>query len=336
MKQMSNLIFICLVNFATSQQSDFSALSFKTADSIALAYKGEGLTNIDFLAKILTINLPSEVEKFRSIYKWVTTNISHDFYLTHLNKAKQNSYRNDPIKLKAWNTKISKKLFKQLLKRKSTICTGYAYMIKTMCDAIGLKSEIIHGYGRLTFTDIDNFKYPNHSWNAVKLNNKWYLVDATWASGKQDEDSLQFKFDYTDGYFLTHPDLFVLNHYPLNKEWLLLKAENLTFQEFLKSPIVYKNGFNYLEKIIHPKQLHLDVLKNNPVNFSLQFKQPVSKKEVSLKVDSGYGTKTVVPKLNTRHHNHVVISYTFKEKGSYDIHLIYKNQYMATYTVIVK
>ena len=63
------------------------------------------------------------------------------------------------------------------------MCTGYAYLIKELCFLANIESEIIDGYARTVRSNIDALDMANHSWNAVKLNNKWYLCDATWSSG---------------------------------------------------------------------------------------------------------------------------------------------------------
>ena len=63
---------------------------------------------------------------------------------------------------------------------------------------------------------------PNHSWNAVKLEGKWYLCDATWAAGYTDMNTYLFHFDYDDKYFLMPPEKFAETHQPVEESWTLL------------------------------------------------------------------------------------------------------------------
>src|SRR5690606_12898203 len=127
-------------------------------------------------------------------------------------------------------------------KNKKTMCTGYAYLIKEMCFLANIESKIIDGYGRTTASNVDSLETINHSWNAVKLNNKWYLCDATWSSGYTLNNYLFIK-DYNDGYFLTDPILFATNHYPIDKKWFL----NITLEqsEFESPPLVYGELFKH-------------------------------------------------------------------------------------------
>ena len=73
------------------------------------------------------------------------------------------------------------------------MCTGYAYLIKEMCFIADLDCEIIDGYARAFDANVNGLESLNHSWNAVKLNNKWYLCDATWSSGYMVNNSLFVK-----------------------------------------------------------------------------------------------------------------------------------------------
>ena len=61
-----------------AQISDFKNVNFKNADAIAYAFKGNDLSNLPQLAHNLTSNLSNDVEKFRAIYTWVSTNIEGD------------------------------------------------------------------------------------------------------------------------------------------------------------------------------------------------------------------------------------------------------------------
>ena len=90
--------------------------------------------------------------------------------------------------------------------------------MRELCSYAGIPCVIVDGYGKTSTPS----KYPNHSWNAVQLNNKWYLCDATWASGVIDMRNLQYEKDYKEIYFLTDPVDFTRTHEPLDKAWAFL------------------------------------------------------------------------------------------------------------------
>ena len=63
---------------------------------------------------------------------------------------------------------------------------------------------------------------PNHSWNAVKLNNKWYLCDATWSAGYTDMSTFLFEYEFDNSFFLMEPKRFSKTHQPVDEKWTLL------------------------------------------------------------------------------------------------------------------
>ena len=218
------LIVIALLTNVTieAQISDFKNISFENADKIAYLYKGTDLKNLPELAYNLTNDLSTDVEKFRAIYTWVSTNIEPDYNSVRKNSIKRTKFQNDSLKLCDWNKTFSVAVFKKLREEKKTVCTGYAYLVKKLANLADINCEIIDGYGRMENAIEKELQIPNHSWNAVQLNNKWYLCDATWSSGTYDLNNYTFEFNYNDGYFLANPELFAKNHFPINNSWFLL------------------------------------------------------------------------------------------------------------------
>ena len=49
-------------------------------------------------------------------------------------------------------------------------CSGYARAMKALCDGIGVKCYYVHANSKAS--------NPNHQWNEVKVDGKWYIVDA--------------------------------------------------------------------------------------------------------------------------------------------------------------
>ena len=94
---------------------------------------------------------------------------------------------------------------------KSCVCEGYAKALKYLANAVGIECEIVQG------TAINNSgKSESHAWNAVKINDTWYLVDATWDdpifSGNGYKTN-QFKYKY----FLKGTNTFDKDHFVSNQ-----------------------------------------------------------------------------------------------------------------------
>jgi len=223
MRKLFILLLFTFVWQIQAQRSDFKTISFKKADSKASSFKGKELNNLPLLAHNLTYTLETDVERFRAIYSWVCHNIKNDYSLMMKNDSKRRQLNSNPRQLKIWNNSFKKQVFRKLLKEKKTLCTGYAFLVKELSNLVGLECEIVTGYGKTT-NSFKDLKIPNHSWNAVKLNGKWYLSDATWSSGFINED-YSFTFNYNNDYFLMAPEVFAKSHKPLNTKWLLFEED---------------------------------------------------------------------------------------------------------------
>ena len=329
------ILFCIAISLCNAQVSDFEAIDFKKADRTAKAFHNASLENLQELVNNLTVNLPTDVERFRSIYKWVCTNIENDYKLYSKNKRKRHSYRNDSIQLNIWNAHFKTILFEKMVGEKKTICTGYAYLVKAMSDLAGLDCKIIHGYGRTSITNIETLNYANHSWNAIKLNGKWYLCDPTWASGKPHPEYDAFTFNYNDGFFLADPELFVLNHYPEDSSWLLTDC-SVSFEEFKAYPVFYTTAYKHIEQIINPKKLYHRIQKKQSLMFDYVLKQDINPNDISLHLDDGVNIKRLKPKQIALSKNRLKFEHQFNRLGFFDVHIYLKNNIIATYVVQVK
>lgn len=336
MKRIKYLFLFIFVFQSYAQISDFKEINFKKADSIALECKDERLENLPQLAYKLTSNLTTDVERFRAIYKWVCQNIANDYALFLKNKRKRQRFKNDTLKLNNWNNQFRKVVFQKLIKDNKTLCTGYAYLVKKLSDLANIECKIIHGYARVSTTDVENLETPNHSWNAVKLCGKWYLCDPTWASGVPNFETQEFEFNYNNGFFLSNPKLFAVNHYPTDKEWLLFKDENHSFKTFIEAPVIYGKAYQKLSSHIEPKKMHNTVRKNENITFKFKLIEPVKATAINFLIDSGSGTKTIHPKLISIKNKFLTIEYKFKHTGFYDVHFLIGKDLISTYTFRVK
>ena len=145
----------------------------------------------------------SEPERAWAIYSWISRNIQYD----------EEAYKNG-------ERRINKNLA-DILERKQAVCFGYSLLFKAMCDEAELASEVIAGYSKGTLTSQPNLEKADHAWNAVQLDGNWALLDVTWGSSLLDSQN-DFVQSFEEGYFLTTPQKFILNHLPLQPMWQLL------------------------------------------------------------------------------------------------------------------
>ena len=145
---------------------------------------GVGFYPASELAQKLTKPFHTELEKVRAIYRWITLNISYDH-----EGLSNNTYVAEP---------------EQVLKKKATTCAGYTKLFGDLCSFANIQCVNIFGWAYVDKT----WKNP-HEWNAVQIDGKWYLVDATW--GRTSEK-----------YFLPPPEQFIRDHFCTERKWNLL------------------------------------------------------------------------------------------------------------------
>jgi len=209
--------------------TDLRAFDYSKADSIALNFpKAKYKSSAEIVGPLIS-GLQTEHERVRVIYRWITDNITY-------------SYSNrtiDPNKV---------------LKKRKAVCIGYAVLFKEMLKNAGITSEIVTGY---TKTEIKNIgmklKKPDHAWNAVKINQEWYLIDVTWAAGHRDAKTKKFNKMHDPVNFLTPAETFVKKHLPVEEKWQLL-AEPVKKKDFIRAPLYYSEWLKCDYRDIMPEK----------------------------------------------------------------------------------
>jgi hypothetical protein len=177
------------------------------------------------LARKLTKNLNSDSEKVAAIHCWITSHIRYD-----IKKFKNNDY--------------VVKSNRYILRHRKAICYGYATLFKELCTHVGVQSVIVTGYTKNSDIDIcDSFYLEDHAWNAVFINQRWYLSDLTWDAGyimhwkrnlidkivfvatlgRHDHirNRIHFKRSPRWEYYMKPGDYFRYDHMPANPIWQL-------------------------------------------------------------------------------------------------------------------
>lgn len=229
-------VFYILIIFLLFKTNGNCQTEFGDIDKVA---KSISFNQSESLAIKLTENYSTDKEKVRALFVWIANNIKYDTDL-----AKDQNLINEVY------TSFSD-VNNYTLKTKKAICSGYSYLFQSMCDEIGIESMVIDGFSRQIFDGFKVKEQIDHAWNAVKIDNKWYFVDTTWASGNVLGD--RFEKEFNDFWFFTDPEEFIYSHYPLNPEWTLLDRE-FTKEDFYNLPTLNGDSFfNSRTKIIKPK-----------------------------------------------------------------------------------
>lgn len=316
-----------------AQTAGWGRTEFRKADSIATLYPGHSLDNLKGLADKLTRHLPTEKEKFRAIYKWVCDNIAFDYRL-YLKIKDKRERSTGPAELSAWNKELSAQVFERLRKDRKTICTGYAYLLKQLAWHAGIASVIVDGYGRTSQANIRGTGAANHSWNAVKLNNKWYLCDPTWSSGVYDR-STGFIRMFNDAYFLTDPAQFIRDHYPLDESWTLLNNKPM-LTEFLNAPFVYRAAFDYGLDLVSPQKIDITTEKGATVSFRFAKNDSKAIENAALRIERSGIINTAYHQVDQDPSGLCRIDHTFTTKGKHTVNVLLNDTYVLAYTVTVK
>ncbi len=261
MKLRISILFICLVF------TNILAQNFEPVDLKVGLYPAQ-YSSANQLANQITKDFTNDIDRVRAIYTWLALNVSYDFKTLYSGEAQINfSYSGEEDlqrKLAAINTHIVNKT----LRTKKAICEGYAQTFKKVTELMDIPCMLIGGFSKTSINDIgSNPAVENHAWNAVKINRKWYLVDATWGAGYTNGDKWVQQLD--DFFFLANPDNFVLTHYPTEKEWLFTK-KSITKKQFYESPIYDKSFFSNNLQLIAPLKGELYVKPNENIVFTMK------------------------------------------------------------------
>lgn len=194
------LLLFCLCINASAQEA--FPINKRKIDQRALKAPKKIRDDLPRLTAYLIAEADNDFEKARAIYSWIVSNISYD------HKVIEDNIR-----------RINKNIRDILIRRKA-ICMGYADLFKAMAQLAELEAATVDGYSKGTATSKADLNEPDHSWNAVKLEGNWYLLDATWGSSLALND--QAYTTINEDFFLSEPGQFLKTHLPIAPFWQLL------------------------------------------------------------------------------------------------------------------
>lgn len=249
------------------------AQDYSQVDQIVSNYP-KSFSKAQDLAEKINKDFTKEDEKARAIFYWIATNIKYDvkaYYAQKNNRPTAYSFRSQEEKI-AKQRAFKLDFANKALKSKKAVCQGYTALFDYLSELTGLESVTITGTSKTNVTQIG--KLPgasDHAWNAVKINGIWKFIEPTWASGVVDPAKRTFIPKFNDAYFLTPPGVFILNHFPDDKKWLL---GEFTEQEFASFPLYFGEYVRDDYTILAPKSGIFTGKKYNTISFKIQNLNP--------------------------------------------------------------
>lgn len=185
-------------------------------DAYALAASPSDEATPTSLGHYLSQPTRSDTEKARAIFRWVADRISYDV----------DAY---------FSNNLENMNAEEVLRRRRSICDGYAKLFEKLAHEAGMEAVTIKGYakayGHLPGTRFDR---PNHTWNAIKIDGQWRLVDTTWGAGYVRNG--KYVKVLTETFFLAPPEQMMFTHLPLDDTWQLQSTPHLSKAQFEALP----------------------------------------------------------------------------------------------------
>jgi len=233
------VFFLISLIFYTSLKGQ---LSYDKIDDHARNFKSRS-TDIKELTLGLTAPFTTDVEKARAIYTWITEMISYDIKRSLKSKSQKSGSSTSGKKAQMQSNSIDAAIKVTLQKRKG-LSEDYTNLFARMCEIAGVKATIVKGTERLNPRLVGKTTLmDDHQWNAVMIDHKWYIVDATIGAGSVDSEKKKFIKDFKSEFFLIEPSISVMTHFPKDESFQFLPIK-LSKEELVKLPIL---GYGYLK-----------------------------------------------------------------------------------------
>ncbi len=212
----------------------------------------EKLSSVGELAGIINNSFKRDSDKAAAVYYWMATNLEYDVR-KHFSNSKNYTYN---FRYKSHDAKVKKMhnanwgMYSHAIRRRKTTYFGYVLLYKQLCNNVGLDCAIVSGTFKNSLKSIGKKSgRRNHMWNAVKIGNKWQLVDVVCGSGILNETDQTYTKYYSDVFLFIDPNLFFLNHFPRNTVWLMCNEGK---DDFVKLPFYHGFYFSSGIKIENP------------------------------------------------------------------------------------
>jgi hypothetical protein len=213
-KLVGIIIFSILSIFVTAE------VDTEDCDNFALTIPVTYADSPEKLSAYIYANGYNDEEYVRVAYTWLCSNIHYS--LTQVDSLE--------------HLDLVEYTFKTL----SGKCTNYSASLTVLCQFVGIEAYSVQGYVKIDdkiITDND------HAWNIIRIDEKYYLFDATFDSEIiKKESSLRYQFYKKKG------EDFIQTHMPYDPIMQLMHYP-VTHPEFLKGIVKGKKQLDYVKAI---------------------------------------------------------------------------------------
>ncbi|HXB10727.1 MAG TPA: SUMF1/EgtB/PvdO family nonheme iron enzyme, partial [Bacteroidia bacterium] len=218
---------------------------FSRVDRIAISIPEASLTSPQAMADYISSKFPSQIDRARAIYTWITENIDYD--VVEMNAKTKGTW--------AYSENEKNQIAKNTLRTGKGVCNDYSCLFCSVANRAGLNAFEVDGC-------VKGYDSIAHAWAAAEIDSKWYLFDPTWGSGYVQDNRTthkqEFKRKKNDIYFMTLPEEMIKTHIPFDPMW-----------EFLNHPVTRDDFYRGIfEDTKRPYFNYLDTL-NNYINESI-------------------------------------------------------------------
>ena len=232
MKKLCLILLFCLLSFGAL------AKSYNTVDSRAEHVPAGYEKSLPELVNYLIEPYKNDDEKkARVLMAWIVYHIDYDDYKAdNINKT---TYRRHPSRVSTGD----------IFETRVGVCQDIASLYQRMAGLAGLDCVVVSGYAGNEVTRRDMEK-QRHSWNVVKINDKWEFVDPTWAirganvvafedvstraehareirkreRNTKRTNKTRKNRNVDDRWFMTEPKEMIKTHFPDDSKWQLLST----------------------------------------------------------------------------------------------------------------
>lgn len=290
------LFFSIIASLSLQGQDAVIFPDFKEADSHAKNLKINRIRTLQTLADEIAGPFTNDFLKARAIYTWIAYNVKYDCLAKH----KLRRQIKDPI---------------TVAQKGRALSTGYSALFAELCIRSGIPCTVIHGFMRPNEEWIGKKLNKNiHSWNAINLNRKTYMVDVTWASGYTNKRFTKFYPKFDSIWFFVNPSTFLLSHFP-KKKTDQFTTEFLSKSKFQKLPFLLPGAIVYEITKIQPENSLLKGTQGDTAVIEIICKNTVKIQSIFASSDEG-GTSQL--EFSTSQ-NKTIVKMVYKLEGKYNI-----------------
>ena len=209
-------------------------------------------TQITDLNNFVSENITDKEQIAKFFFYWISINIEYDFEKRERTKEVQ-------LTEKELDENANPQI---VFNEKKALCIGYSNLFKSFMDKFEIDCLIITGHAKTTENLTLELELDDdflHAWNAIKINEKWILIDSTWAR--------EFNGEISDFYFNTSPEQFIFTHYPFDQGHQFLEKP-LSITEFNEIPYIsfeyFQSGYSQKPTLSSDENYYYLEFQKNP------------------------------------------------------------------------